>query len=126
VSARLSTTTRGRRLSAALLGVLAVLATVLVGPGATSVHREVTASAVTVRAVAPVAAGLRHHIGPVASVDRPALGGHGPSPSATLTSAAVLAALVAIGLAVLGRTGRLPRRTPGRARGRAPPAPAVA
>jgi hypothetical protein len=125
VTARLSTTTRGR-VSAALLGVLAVLATVLVGPGATSVHLEVTASSVTVRAVAPVASGLRHHLGTAASVDRPALGGHGPSPSATLASAAALAALVALGLAVSGRTGRLPRRTPGRARARAPPARTLA
>ena len=125
MTARLSTTRTGR-VSAALLGVLAVFATVLVGPGATSVHREVTASAVTVRAVAPVASGLRHQIGTAASVDRQALGGHGPSPSAGLTSAALLAALVAIGLAVLGRTGRLPRRTPGTARGRAPPAPVLA
>ena len=125
MTARLSTTTRGR-LSAALLGVLAVLGTVLVGPGASSVHREVTASAVTVRAVAPVASGLRHHLGTAASVDRPTLGGHGPSPSAALASAFALAALVALGLAVLGRTGRLPRRTPGMARGRAPPAPALA
>ena len=125
MTARLSTTTRGRA-SAALLGVLALLATGLVGPGATSVHREVTASSVTVRAVAPVASGLRHQIGAATSVDRPALGGHGPSPSAALASAAALAALVALGLAVLGRTGRLPRRTPGRARGRAPPAPTLA
>jgi hypothetical protein len=125
VTTRLSTTTTGR-VSAALFGVLAVLATVLAGPGATSVHREVTASAVTVRTVAPVASGLRHQIGTAASVDRQALRGHGPSPSAGLTSAAVLAALVAIGLAVLGRTGRLPRRTPGTVRGRAPPAPALA
>ena len=125
MTARLSTTMRGR-VAAALLGVLAVLATVLVGPGATSVHREVTASAVTVRALAPVASGLRHQLGAAASVDRQGLRGHGPSPSAGLTSAAVLAALVAIGLAVLGRTGRLPRRTPGLARGRAPPAPALA
>lgn len=125
MTARPSTTTTGR-VSAALLGVLAVLATVLVGPAATSVHREVTASAVTVRAVAPVASGLRQHLGTATSVDRPALGGHGPSPSAGLGSAAVLAALVAVGLAVLGRTGRLPRRTPGPARGRAPPAPALA
>ena len=43
MTTRLSTTTTGR-VSAALFGVLAVLATVLVGPGATSVHREVTAS----------------------------------------------------------------------------------
>ena len=125
MTTRLSTTTTGR-VSAALFGVLAVLATVLVGPGATSVHREVTASTVTVRAVAPIASGLRHQIGAAASVDRQGLRGHGPSPSAGLTSAAVLAALVAIGLAVLGRTGRLPRRTPGIARGRAPPAPALA
>jgi hypothetical protein len=124
VTTRLSTTTRGR-VSAALLGVLAVLATVVVGPGATSDHSEVTASAVTVRAVAPVAAGIRHHVGTAASVDRPALGGHGPSPSAALGSAAVLAALVALGLAVLGRAGHLPRRTPGMARGRAPPATAL-
>ena len=125
MTTRLSTTTTGR-VSAALFGVLAVLATVLVGPGATSVHREVTASAVTVRAVTPVASGLRHQIGAAASVDRQVPRGHGPSPSAGLTSAAVLAALVAIGLAVLGRTGRLPRRTPGTARGRAPPALALA
>lgn len=125
MTARPSTTTTGR-VSAALLGVLAVLATVLVGPGATSVHRGVTASSVTVRAVAPVASGLRHQIGTAASVERAALGGHGPSPSAGLGSAAVLAALVAVGLAVLGRTGRLPRRTPGTARGRAPPVPALA
>jgi hypothetical protein len=106
--------------------VLAVLATVLVGPAATSVHHEVTASAVTVRAVAPVASGFRQHLGFAASVDRPALGGHGPSPSAAFSSASVLAALVAIGLAVVCRTGRRPRRTPGSARGRAPPALALA
>ena len=125
MTARLSTTMRGR-VAAALLGVLAVLATVLVGPGATSVHREVTASSVTVRALAPVASGLRHQIGAAASVDRQVLRGHGPSPSAGFTSAAVLAALVAIGLGGLGRTGRLPRRTSGSARGRAPPVPALA
>jgi hypothetical protein len=125
VTTRLSTTTTGR-VSAALFAVLAVLASVLAGPGTPSVQREVTVSTVTIRAVAPVASGLRHQIGAAASVDRQALRGHGPSPSAGLTSAAVLAALVAIGLAVLGRTGRLPRRTPGTARGRAPPAPALA
>ena len=139
-----SATTRGRSLPAALLGVLAVLCSLVVGPGAVTAPAAAAASASTsaVRALAPFGTGLRdarHHpralprrgirdqAGSLISAERPAPAGHGPAPSAAVLALAVaLTVLVAGGLAARRRTGRLSRRTPGMLRDRAPPAPALA
>jgi hypothetical protein len=143
VTALPSASTRGRGLPAALLGVLAVLASLVVGPGAVAAPAAAAASASTsaVRALAPFGAGVRdarHHLrtlprrgtrdqsGPLIAPERPAPAGHGPAPSAAvLALAAALTVLVAGGLAARRRTGHVSRRTPGTLRDRAPPVPAL-
>jgi hypothetical protein len=133
--------TTGRSMPAVLVAVLAVLASLLVGPAATATHPGAGASTVAVRGPAPLGTGQREareqlrpaprrgtrgDLGSAASLDRPATRGHVPSPSAAVAVVALLAVLVAGGLAVRGRTGLPSRRTPGMVRDRAPPALALA
>jgi hypothetical protein len=144
VTALPSATTRSRRLPAVLLGVLAVFASLVVGPAATTAPAAAAASASTsaVRALAPFGSavrdarqhpralprrGTRDHSGSLIAAERRAPAGHGPAPSAAVLALVVgLTVLAAGGLAARRRTGHFSRRTPGTLRDRAPPVPALA
>jgi hypothetical protein len=138
------TTTRGRSLPAVLLGVLAVLASLLAAPG-TSVAAGasvVAAKPVAVRGAAPSGTGLRDgrdHLRAFsrrssrdesaarAVAERRTGAGQGPAPfAAVLLTAVALTALAAGAVVSRGPAGHAPRRTPTARRGRAPPAAALA
>ena len=134
---------RGRSLPAGLLGVLAVLASLLVLPGsASSAAPSPSAAPSAVRGAAPLGAGLRETRDKVrvaprrlsreqpaasAAADHRAGPGHGSDPvAAVLTAALALAGLVVALLVTAGRPAGPSRRTPGARRVRAPPALAFA
>ena len=130
--------TRGRSLAATLFGVLAVLASLFVGPGAAGVQAGAVpaATAPITRSVAPLGFGKREINDELAlprvaardqarlAVDlaRPMTVGQHPTLSDAVLPAAVLVlALIAWFLAARDRTGRVLRRRLGTRRDRAPP-----
>ena len=133
---------RGRSLPAGLLGVLAVLASLLVLPGsAAAVAPSHSAASAAARGAMPFGVGLREtrdkvRVGPrrlgvqsatFVATERPAGAGHGPAPvAAALAAVVALTGLVAGALVACGRPARRSRRTPGTRRDRAPPALALA
>jgi hypothetical protein len=134
---------RARSLPAGLLGVLAVLASLLVLPGSfAATALTPSAAPAAARGAAPFGAGLREtrdkvRVAPrrltreqsaaLAAADRSAGTGRGPAPVAAVQTAALaLTGLVVMALATAGPTRRPSRRTPGARRDRAPPALALA
>jgi hypothetical protein len=134
---------RCRSLPAGLLGVLAVLASLLVLPGSAAAAAPSPAAApAAARGAVPFGAGLRETRDKVrvasrrlsreqstasAAADRPARTGHGPAPVAAVPTAALaLTGLGVLALVTAGRPARPSRRTPGARRDRAPPALALA
>ena len=134
---------RGRSLPAGLVGVLAVLASVLVLPGsAAAAAPSHSAAPVAARGAAPFGVGLREtrdkvRVAPrrlgreqsatFVAADRPAGTGHGPAPvAAALAAAVALTGLVAVALVTGDRPAGRSGRTPGARRDRAPPALALA
>jgi len=136
-------TPRGRSLAAALFGMLAVLASLIAGPGVATVQPAArSAIASTVRAVVPMGVGAREtrdrvralarrdarEKPPLAvAIERPTTAGHGPTPSAAVLAASAPVAPVATSsIAVRDRTGQVCGRTSGTRRDRAPPQLAAA
>lgn len=134
---------RGCSLPAGLLGVLAVLASLLVLPGsAAAAAPSHSAAPAAARGAAPLGVGLREtrdkiRVAPrrlgreqsatLVAADRPAGTGRGPAPvAAALAAAVALTGLVVAALVTGGRPARRSRRTPGTRRDRAPPALALA
>jgi hypothetical protein len=130
--------------AAVLLGVLAVLASLFVGPAAATAQAGAASAATTstVRGVPPLAigqSGTRDHRRAMprsgdreqsrltVAVERPAAAGQGPTPFAAALGAPVLVApLVAGFLAVRHQTGQVCCPTSGTRRDRAPPTLAFA
>ena len=138
-----STITRGRSLAAALLGVLAVLASLFVGPAAATTQAAAApaSTASTVRGVAPLALGpreTRDHLRALTrrgageqsrlavATERTAAAGQGPTLFTAVLGAAVLVVPRVAGLpAVRERSGQVSRHMSGTHRDRAPPALAL-
>ncbi len=134
---------RGRSLFAGLLGVLAVLASLLVLPGSAAVAvPSPSAAPSAARGAVPFGAGLRETRDKVrvaprrlsreqsvasAAADHLAGTGHGSGPTAAVQIAALaLTGVLVLALVTAGRPRRPSRRTPGARRDRAPPALALA
>jgi hypothetical protein len=134
---------RGRSLAAGLLGVLAVLASLLVLPGsAAAAAPSHSAASAAARGAVPFGVGLREtrdkvRVAPrrlgreqpatFVAAERPAGTGRGPAPvGAALAAAVALTGLVAAALVTCARPARRSLRTPGTRRDRAPPALALA
>lgn len=144
MTAQPRTTARVRSLSAVLLGVLTVLASI-VGPpaaaGAGSAAQSATPAAAVRAPIAPVGGlresraqpralhrrGLRDGSAPSVAAHRSTDSAQGSAPAAGVLPAAL--ALLVLAVAALASTsgaGRRPRRTAGVRRDRAPPALALA
>ena len=136
-------TPRGRSLATALLGMLAVLASMFAGSGAAATAQPAAQSAIasTVRDVIPMGIGARETRDRVralardasekppfaVAIERQTTAGHGPTPSAAvLAASAPVAPLTTSCVAVRDRPGQVCGRTPGTRRDRAPPQLAAA
>jgi hypothetical protein len=131
-------------LAAALLGVLAVLASLFLGPAATTAQAAAApaSTASTVRGVAPLFLGpreTRDHLRALArrdageqsrlavATERTATAGQGPTLLTAILGAAVLVVPLVAGFpAVRERSEQVSRRMSGTHRDRAPPALALA
>jgi hypothetical protein len=135
-------TPRGRSLAAAMFGMLAVLASLIAGPGVAIAQPAVrSAIASTVRDVIPMGIGAREtrdrtralprdasEKPPLAvAIERQTTAGHGPTPSAAvLAASASVPPAATSSIAVRDRPGQVCGRTPGTRRDRAPPQLAAA
>lgn len=134
---------RGRSLPAGLLGVLAVLASLLVWPGGTvAATPSPSVAPAAARGAVPFGVGLREardkvRVAPrrlsreqtvaLVAADRPSGTGVGSTPAAAvLAGALALIGLVVGALVTAGGPASPSRRTPGGRRDRAPPALALA